>query len=207
MSAQPSKLDIKVEQVRSIYAQFQAIFDEKIALHLPQEQDSVKNEVFLQLQNYLAEAMNMASSSLNIVNANAGTSLPELLAQSKEQFVEPFDLELNEQVRQKYQEWEDQTVRVAQLRREAPQKLCHDYVAEARSALEEADALIASFTESDETSSRDQQESVEELYKSDNINQEDLQADYNQALVNLAAVQAQIPQNRAHVQKLEQLIS
>ncbi|SCU93143.1 LANO_0E03114g1_1 [Lachancea nothofagi CBS 11611] len=199
-STQPSKLDISAEQLRSIYTQFQTIFDEKVALHLPQEQDSVKSEVLLHLQNFLVEAMETASSSLRVVNATEYASITEILAQSREQFVEPFDLALNEQVRQKYQEWEDQTVRVAQLRREAPRKLREVYTSEAQEVLADADSIIESFKHDNSTAIP----TDDELQPSAGWN--DLKSDYMEALAYLAQARKQLPQNRAKIQKLEQLV-
>ncbi|CUS23139.1 LAQU0S08e02982g1_1 [Lachancea quebecensis] len=205
MSTQPSKLDVKAEQIRSIYGQFQSILDEKVALHLPQEQDSIKGEVLLQLQKFLVEAMDMASDSLNIVNVNERASLTELLAQSRQQFVDPFDLDLNEQVRKKYQEWEDQTVKVAQLRREAPRKLRETYENEAHLALEEADALISSFSHEPSSGQNVPDQVQDEHVELPNLVR--LGEDYQEALKYLSAAKSQTPQNRAQIQKLEQLIS
>ncbi|KAM3159573.1 Nsl1p [Lachancea thermotolerans] len=205
MSTQPSKLDVRVEQVRSIYGQFQSILDEKVALHLPQEQDSIKGEVLLQLQKFLAEAMDMASDSLNVVNANERASLTELLAQSRQQFVDPFDLDLNEQVRKKYQEWEDQTVKVAQLRREAPRKLHESYENEAQLALQEADTLINSFSQETPAEQNGAGQAKEEPIELPNLPR--LGEDYQEALKNLSAAKTQTPQNRAQIQKLEQLVA
>ncbi|SCU91868.1 LADA_0F12640g1_1 [Lachancea dasiensis] len=201
MSTQPSKLDVTSEQLRSLYTQFQTILDEKVALHLPQEQDSVKGEVLLQLQKYLVEAMEAASGSLRVVNVKESASMADILARSQEQFVEPFDLALNEQVRQKYQEWEDQTVKVAQLRREAPRKLCESYKSEAQEVLKIADRLIEGLP-----NDSDLGESIEEEGPALTTVPE-FREDYMEALTNLAEVKEQLPRNRANLQKLGQLVN
>ncbi|CEP62498.1 MIND complex subunit NSL1 LALA0_S05e06986g [Lachancea lanzarotensis] len=202
MSTQPSKLDTTAEQLRSIYTQFQSIFDEKVSLHLPQEHDSTKGEVLLELQKFLIEGMDAASSSLSVVNASDNASIADILAQSREQFVESFDLSLNEQVRQKYQEWEDQTVKVAQLRREAPRKLRDVYESEAQELLQEADALIESFSREDNSSLP----AVENAHGDLEMDWSSLHEDYSEALVRLAHVKDELPKNHARVKKLEQLV-
>lgn len=200
MNTQPSKLDISVEQLRSIYAQFQEILDEKVALHLPQEQDTVKQEVLLQLQHFLVETMEMTSGSLNVVNANSGTSISDLIAQSQQEFVEPFDLELNEQVRQKYQEWEDHAVKVAQLRREAPKKLRVMYEQELESALSSADSAIEALSQQQGIESEEETDVVSELNN-------EMSMDYRESLVKLAHAQGELPKTRAKAQKVGQLLS
>ncbi|SCU80975.1 LAME_0B05204g1_1 [Lachancea meyersii CBS 8951] len=201
MSTQPSKLDITAEQLRSIYTQFQTIFDEKVSLHLPQEHDSVKGEVLLELQKFLFEGMDAASSSLSIINANESASISDVLAQSREQFVESFDLGLNERVRKKYQEWEDQTVKVAQLRREAPRKLSEVYESEANEVLREVDTLIEEFSH-EKSSSDSAADAVDP-----EVDWSDLQNDYMEVLSRLAQVRDDLPKNRSKLQKLQQLIS
>ncbi|SCU99040.1 LAFA_0G21616g1_1 [Lachancea sp. 'fantastica'] len=205
MSSQPSKLDITAGQLRSIYTQFQSVFDEKVSLHLPQEHDATKGEVLLELQKFLMEGMDAASSSLGVVDAPENASIADVLAQSRDQFVEPFDLGLNEQVRQKYQEWEDQTVKAAQLRREAPRKLREMYESEAQDVLHEVDVLIENFSRED-GNSRTKSPSETHQDQDLELNWASLQNDYSEALARLALVKDELPKNHARVKKLEQLV-
>lgn len=95
-------------------------------MHLPKKEyddDAVRREVQIQLQEFLLSAMTMASKSLEVVNADTvGKTVKQLIMESQEKYMEPFDLDLNEQVRKMYQEWEDETVKVAQLRQTGPAK-------------------------------------------------------------------------------------
>ena len=102
--------------------------------------NSMERVIQTVLQEYINEVVEMASNSLNVVNAVTGTDgslaangtgnvgiLRQLLQKTQGEYVEPFDLELNERVRQKYQEWEELTVKVVQLRKNGPQEVNKQY--------------------------------------------------------------------------------
>ena len=164
-SSYPRKIDATIEQVRSIYSQLLEAIEAKVSREPTANEEAVINnasssgegegegegertvstnsmERVIQtvLQEYINEVVEMASNSLNVVNAATGTDGPlaansngnvgilrQLLQQTQGEYVEPFDLELNERVRQKYQEWEELTVKVVQLRKNGPQEVNKQY--------------------------------------------------------------------------------
>lgn len=207
-----AKLDVTVEQLRSIYGQLYDALDEKARLHLPAEAaegtDQVRREVGMQLQEFLATVIEMASSSVRVVNsddARGALSAGELIARSQERYVEPFDLELNERVRQAYQEWEDQTVQVSQLRRNAPQQVNRAYVEARDSYLAELDSRINQL-----------QAEVHEHFDEGGANTEPtddvarwntLATQYEQSLQTLRNAQATLPQTRADISKMKHLVA
>ncbi|SCU83320.1 LAMI_0C02784g1_1 [Lachancea mirantina] len=206
MSSHPNRLDVKVEQLRALYTQFQTLLDEKVALHLPEEQDAVKREVLVQLQKYLVESFEMVSGSLHVVNGAAGASLRDLIEQSRNQFVEPFDLELNEQVRQKYQEWEDETVKVAQLRCDVPKRVGQGYQESMRDALREADATIDSVSQPVLDASSDIDEEDANTALGGPQDRQALLADYRESLIRIRDAQQLLPASKARLRKIQSLV-
>lgn len=209
----PKKLDVTVEQLRSIYGQLYDALEEKAELHLPKENedgsDHVRREVQLQLQEFLSQVMEMASSSLRVVNVDEGDSkdklsVKDLIMKSQEKYVEPFDLELNERVRQTYQEWEDQTVKVAQLRKNGPQQVNDAYRSAKDQFLLQLDAKIDQLQSSEtEASEVDRPHSDPEHDKF----WEDIAAQYEQSLSDLNEAQTRIPQTRSDLNKVKNLVA
>ncbi|QLQ81383.1 hypothetical protein HG537_0F01440 [Torulaspora globosa] len=203
------KVDVTVEQLRSIYGQLYDALDEKMSLHLPTEategKDHVRREVGLQLQEFLSEVMEMASSSVRVVNSDDSSgkvSMSELISKSQEKYVEPFDLELNEKVRQAYQEWEDQTVQVALLRRNAPQQVNEAYAGARDVFLSRLDAKIEQLQTEDHAGVvPDQEQQFDPLYWEKTTKQ------YEQSLLTLRDAQARIPQTRSDMTKMKNLVS
>lgn len=207
MSTQPSKLDVTLDELRYIHAQFKDILDDKLSLHLPQAEDNVRQEVQLQLQNFLFQVMDVAEDSLNIVDDNRtdnSTKLRDVIIRTSEKNVEPFDLELNEKVRKMYQEWEDETVKVAQLRRDGPRKLKEKYKIEEKIALDEIDSKIAGL--------KNQKEEVSEEVPEEEDDEEDaeywksLAHDFEDGLSNLQEAQSSLPTNRNQLKKLKKMV-
>lgn len=207
MSTQPNKLDVTLDELRYIHAQFKDILDDKLSLHLPQAEDNVRQEVQLQLQNFLFQVMDMAEDSLNIVDDNRtdnSTKLRDVIIRTSEKNVEPFDLELNEKVRKMYQEWEDETVKVAQLRRDGPRKLKEKYKIEEKIALDEIDSKIARLKNQKEEVSKEIPE--EENDEEDAEYWKSLAHDFEDGLSNLQEAQSSLPTNRNQLKKLKKMV-
>lgn len=210
-------MDVTVEQLRSIYGQLYDALDEKMGLHLPAEaaegKDHVRREVGLQLQDFLSQVMEMASSSVRVVNSDDSSgkmSVSELISKSQEKYVEPFDLELNEKVRQAYQEWEDQTVQVALLRRNAPQQVNQAYAAARDTFLSRLDARIEQLQAEDHAGVDPEQE----LDATDSVDAgiddgywEEAAKEYEKSLLTLRDAQARIPQTRSDITKMKNLVA
>lgn len=204
------KLDVTVEQLRSIYHQFHDILEEKTDLHLPKkdhEDDAVRREVQIQLQEFLLSAMTMASKSLEVVNADTqGKTVKQLIMESQEKYMEPFDLELNEQVRKMYQEWEDETVKVAQLSDRARQdnevynNAKDEYLMhlDGRIGVLEARRADQQAAEQNEGGEGDDQTAE--------TNWDDIKHDYEVSINELSQTQQSLPQVRYNVEKVKHLM-
>ena len=134
--------------------------------------NSMERVIQTVLQEYINEVVEMASNSLNVVNAatgadGTGTSaansnnsgnvgiLRQLLQQTQVEYVEPFDLELNERVRQKYQEWEELTVKVVQLRRNGPREVNEQYSQRQREFFDALDKRLEKLAAEEEAIAAD----------------------------------------------------
>ncbi|QHS76508.1 MIND complex subunit NSL1 [Saccharomyces paradoxus] len=206
---QSKKLDVTVEQLRSIYHQFHDILEEKTDLHLPKkdhDDDAVRREVQIQLQEFLLSAMTMASKSLEVVNADiVGKTVKQLIMESQEKYMEPFDLDLNEQVRKMYQEWEDETVKVAQLRQTGPAKINEVYNNSKDEYLTQLDGRIGVLqARMAEQQSVDHNNNADEA--DDQIKWEHIKDDYGASLNELYETQQDLPQVRYNVEKVRRLM-
>ncbi|CCC71011.1 hypothetical protein NCAS_0G01240 [Naumovozyma castellii] len=200
------RLDVTVEQLKSIYGQLQEVFNDKFSQILPPDQvddnDPLKRQVQIQLQDFLSGVMEMAANSLNVVNADMdGRSIKDVLLESEREYMEPFDLELNEKVRQLYQEWEDQTVKVSQLRQNGPLKVNEIYNGSKEEYLSRLDARINSLSQ-DEAMEDDADTDVALAPMDTTIKQ-----DYQEALQNLYDTGQRIPDIRGDVEKLKRLVA
>ncbi|CAI4052758.1 hypothetical protein SKDZ_16G0440 [Saccharomyces kudriavzevii ZP591] len=208
---QSKKLDVTVEQLRSIYHQFHDILEEKTDLHLPKkdhDDDAVRREVQIQLQEFLLSAMTMASKSLEVVNADTqGKTVKQLIMESQEKYMEPFNLDLNEQVRKMYQEWEDETVKVAQLRQTGPAKINEVYTNSKDEYLTQLDGRIgvlqARMTEQQAADHFDAEEKDDQATPA---NWENIRDDYVASLNELYRTQQALPQVRYSVEKVKHLM-
>ena len=129
------KIPLTAEQLRALYAQLLSALQE----HVP---PGTPPSVQMHLQDYLLRVLDASLPSLDVVNADQTTSTT-LLSHTQQRYVGPLDTSLNENVRQTYQEWEDLTVKVAQLRREGPGRVNALYSQDARDLLNSIDARIS----------------------------------------------------------------
>lgn len=196
---------MSVEQLRSVYGQLHEALDERAALHLPGEaDDTVGRDVRLQLQEFLAQVLEMASSSMRVVNAednDGSVGVKDLISKSQERYVEPFDLELNERVRQAYREWEDCTVQVAQLRRDGPKTVDEAYEGAKDKFLAKLDAQIAELEKHEGAGvPMESQDSVDKILN-ERVDQ------YESSLTSLHEAQSNIPQIRTNLGKIKSLVA
>ncbi|CCD25456.1 MIND complex subunit NSL1 NDAI_0F01370 [Naumovozyma dairenensis CBS 421] len=215
--AYPDRLDITVAQLKGIYEQLQEVFNDRLDLVLPEEQfepnDPMRREVQVNVQNFVNDVMDMAIKSLRVIDVDDGVEeedtmgIKELLKESEKKNVEPFDLELNEKVRQAYQEWEDQTVKVAQLRENGPRKVNELYMSEASTYLNKLDSRIddlsKEITLDDKTP---QYKDDDEDYKTIR-NIHEATSTYHESLQNLYDTEQRIPEIRSNIDKLKHLVA
>ena len=218
-SGQPQKLNVTIEQLRSIYSQIHNVLDDKVSLHLPSADDagSMRKEVQVELQKYLNSMMDMSGNSLRLINVNddrvpdgkkrvVRQSIKDLIIDAEQKYVEPFNLELNEKVRADYQEWEDETVRVSQLRENGPRSVNEIYVANKNKFLEMIDGKIE-ILKRDPVDGESVNADEEVVEDADDAYWQEVKNQYFQSLRNLSHTHIEIDTTRSRLQKLKSLLS
>lgn len=213
MSAYVDKLDVTQKQLRFLHKQFKEILDEKVRKALPgySEDDEVSQEIQLQLDQFLMDAIEMAGESMNVVDAGRGTTVKSIIQEVQKEYMEPFDVDLNERVRKLYQEWEDRTVEVSQLRREAPQVVISEYTNLEKQLLDDIDAKIeaAAARRDQETGTGTETETKTETDTQDPDSSEywsQLADQYKQALTALKSTNQDIPSHETRQKRLRTLL-
>lgn len=168
-SHRTEKVYVPIEQVRYISDQLLEQLEAKIQTTLPPntnkdkydddneislQDDPIRREISLNLQEYLRSIVDQAAYSLIISNMDiTGRKLGDVIGESQSKYLEPFDLKLNEEVRQKYQEWEDYSVQVSQIRERAPELMNDIYRKGETEYLNKLDERINNLVKSDTVSS------------------------------------------------------
>lgn len=208
------RVTLSVGQLRSIYGQLHGILEQRMAQMLGQgqmragedddqvQEDKVRREVQLRLQEYLLRVMDMASDSIEVIDAEEGKSIRELIMESREKFLEPFDVDLNERVREQYHQWEDANVKIAQLRRRGPEAVRSLYAAEQDKYLEELDSRIEKLQEENNTALNGEEGEVSE----EEVTPEQQEV-FLTALTSLMATQSRIPEIRAELDTTTNIVS
>ncbi|KAK5778285.1 MIND complex subunit NSL1 PWA37_000469 [Arxiozyma heterogenica] len=169
-SHRADKVYVPIEQVRYISDQLLEQLEFKIQTILPAnknknknknkgsdndneislQDDPIRREISLNLQEYLKLVVDQAAYSLVISNMDiSGRKLGDVIGESQAKYLEPFDVKLNEEVRQKYQEWEDYSVQVSQIRQRAPDLMNEIYRKGETEYLNQLDKRINKITNSD----------------------------------------------------------
>ncbi|KAK9475429.1 kinetochore protein Mis14 like-domain-containing protein [Dipodascopsis tothii] len=131
------KLQLLRQDVAYLKAKFAAAADDKIENYCPADRDRALNaQVDELVRDYLSKIFDYSRHTL-VVDGQDGASpaLDALMANiaatedDAEQY-EPFNFELNDQVRELYAQIDEETVKVTQLRKTVPLQATAEYVAE-----------------------------------------------------------------------------
>ncbi|CCE63356.1 hypothetical protein TPHA_0E02640 [Tetrapisispora phaffii CBS 4417] len=164
------KIAVGIDELGSIYEQLHRELEERIELHLPGAGEAEKsNEVRVLVQRYLDDVVGMCVKSMDVTDAPDGgaagalaaggapshVTVKKLLEKRQRHYVEPFDLQLHEEVRDKYGEWEDWVVRVSEMRTRGPSQINAGYTERKEAFLQLIDerigrALLALASENDD---------------------------------------------------------
>lgn len=211
MSNYSRKIDVSVEQIRAIYGQLLESLEEHTRESLPSDSNNDNNDqqikdLQIYLQEYLLSVMEMSSGSLNIVNLSDDNDkgMTEIINDQQQKYVEKFDIELNEQVRQRYQEWEDLTVKVSQLRRDGTERINEMYQIESNDMLKGIDERINK--QLNQTNSISDETITTESGISETKVKETI-SEYENVLNDLYTTKEQIPDTRAAITKLKTLLT
>ncbi|CAL9734254.1 kinetochore-associated protein Nsl1p [Monosporozyma servazzii] len=201
-SQRSEKIYVPIEQVRYISDQLLEQLEAKMQATLPdsesiEESDPIRREISLNLQNYLKSLVDEVAYSMIISNMDTtGRKLGDIIGESQTKYLEPFDLTLNETVRQKYQEWEDYSVQVSQIRQRAPELVNGLYRAGQETYLKQLDERMDQLAHAE---SPTHQEPEEELL----LNEEDeLHSSIGESIHQLHGSIDQLPRLRQDITTL-----
>ncbi|AAS53234.1 AFL140Wp [Eremothecium gossypii ATCC 10895] len=206
------KLELTSEEIKHIHLQLKGILDEKIRLHLPQRHsvsesqdtddgsDSMARQVMVEVEKFLSSVMEMASDSVHVSDARSSVTVLDVVNDVQREYVEPFDLELNERVRQLYQEWEAETLRVAQLRQTGPRAITDAYLKEEGAAIAALDERIRKLEGLAEADQETQLPAADADFWSEVGDQ------YGRSLGLLKQAQSLLPRDRMQLEKLKKLV-
>lgn len=205
MSSYPSKLNLSQNEIKHIHTQFRNILNEKVRLHLPHHSqeltdnngDTIERQVLLEIDKFLTSVMEMANDSVHVTDAHSGINLVDVISDVNKEYTEPFDVELNEQVRKLYQEWESETVKVTQLHRNGPQRILDSYRKEENEILEDVETRLNKLEQ-------------EAVVSDSIIHHEDIpntiMDDYKGSLEMLQKASELLPRDRKKLEKLKRLV-
>lgn len=177
------KIYVPIEQVRYISDQLLEQLELKMQSILPSIQgggnmmlgdDPMRREISLNLQKYLRSVVDQVSYSIIINNLDTtGRPLGTIIGESQTKYLEPFNIELNEEVRKKYQEWEDHSMQVSQIRQHAPTVMNAIYDKGEDQYFKQLDERIATL----ERDAADEEEEAIEDKETDPIEQQESSAE------------------------------
>ncbi|ODQ64227.1 hypothetical protein NADFUDRAFT_66985 [Nadsonia fulvescens var. elongata DSM 6958] len=130
-----SKIQLSSEDLRYIISNLMTAAKEKLDLHLPNpgtqdkdNEDPMRERVNELVNEFILETFELTKHSLIVdgIPMSSAQSLKTHLNQPNE-LIDPYDTELNEELRTVFQQVDEETLRVTQMRRNVPQELAESY--------------------------------------------------------------------------------
>ncbi|KAK9468320.1 kinetochore protein Mis14 like-domain-containing protein [Lipomyces arxii] len=200
------KLQLISQDITYLQKRFLEAAKKKVDAQFPNSgdgKDSLKEETEAIVKQYILKMFEMSRHSL-VINGLDGAD-PSLLSLMKGAGVdvddesekyEPYDLDLNEEVRQLYAHIDEETVTVTKLRHEAPLRAVKSYKAQLEKLNEQHKAL-----ESDEVDMEDQ---VEEVTVEDVLpRQKAVEQDFDKLIGTLKLLKKSVPVTTAKLNRAE----
>ncbi|CAK7893021.1 kinetochore-associated protein Nsl1p [[Candida] anglica] len=218
------KIQLSKQDLRYIYGQIYNNTTAKLDLHLPTSNiDVLKKNVAGLLDEYLMDAFEMACNALVVDGQELSTKLShrkgqrrqddeesrrqvirDLLELAPREKIEPFDFELNGELRKLLQRVEEETIEVTQYRKEIPLKAMQEYERLVARTDDEVTGILRKLEK--EAKQEAQIESVDEypIINEDRLNM--IEQDYEEALLKLNELKRSIPGEAAEIERLDDTI-
>lgn len=120
------KITLSKQDLRHVYGELLGETMAKLDLHLPStHSDPLKNQVATVLDDFLKEVFEMAKSAMVVDGEDMeelGRAILELVSLKPKEIVEPFDVEVNNRLRDVLLQVEQETVLLTTMRRVLPEK-------------------------------------------------------------------------------------
>lgn len=131
----PEKIQLTAEDARFLRDEFAAAVAKKTSLHLPgnDPNDPLIRRVRELVEEFVTETMQLSRHALVVdgTDMEGVDNLDTHLRESTEQ-IEPFDLELAENLRKVYAQVDETTVQLSEMRKKTPQTVSRLYQESAR---------------------------------------------------------------------------
>ncbi|CAN6621274.1 kinetochore-associated protein Nsl1p [Trichomonascus vanleenenianus] len=189
-----TKLQLVAEDVRFLKNQFLEAAEAKLNLHLPTteeaSQDPLRDQVRDLVEMFVHDTFEMARHAMIVDGEDMSEkeSLQLMLDTSNEE-IEPFDVDLNEKLRRIYAEVDERTLEVSELRRSVPLQVVERYEMANRPIVEDNSAM------EDDTD-----------HIAVDIDFKEVEKDYEAALEQLAKLRGSVPDSYAELDKLRETI-
>lgn len=206
------KLQLSKQDLRYLYGQILNNTTSKLDLHLPtSNNDPLKTKVANLLDDFILDAFEMAKQSIMIDGYDmSGRKNPkpisELLSLKSKEKIEPFDFELNAQLRDVLEHVEQETIQVSKLRRELPSRARETYDNLISNTDKDVSTILAELDS----------ELQQELHSDDDEPDKDgsslipridsIVDDYQQAFLLLNNLKRKIPEQKSELDKLDETI-
>lgn len=207
MSNTHPKLNLSKQDLRLIFNNIQSSTISKLNLHLPTSNDDLKNNVEIALEEFLIDVLEMAKPALMVDGidvAQEGLKILSILSLKPKEVVEPFDIELNNQLREILLQVEQETVELTRLRRELPlsaRKAYNDLVSKTDIEVSEGLADL----EREEALEKDKKvhEETEEDVVGDT---KKIASEYEQYILTLDGLKGSLPELQGELVRYEKMV-
>lgn len=196
-----SKLQLVAEDVRFLKQQFKDAAEAKIDVNLDcDKNDPVRKRVDEIVQQFISDTFEMSKHAMIIDGEEMGDKDLSVVLE-RDDDVEPFDLALNDRLRQLYAQVDEKTLEVTQLRRTVPFEAIQVY------SNNKLDPKSLSINETDENNTNNNDDENEEIQKENYTLSNRAQMDYTNALTLLSNLKQKVPDELIELEKLEQTIN
>lgn len=211
------KLQLTAEDVRFVREQFLSATDAKINGHLPQmtfegqdkpKEDPMRSKVEQLVKEFIHESFELTRHGMMVDGVDMSTRpvLRDDLAAPREE-IEPFDFELNDNLRQLYRKVDDLTLEIARLRRTLPLEATVAFSNALKTRQEsqkQAEALIQKETEETVDGLEEEVDRVESEARLEQLLQ--IKQDYYGVIEKLGTLIRTLPESKAQIDQLDETL-
>lgn len=195
------KLQLSKQDLTFIYNQILNETLSKLDLHLPTTNDDpMKHKVTNLLHDFLKDVFEMAKNAMVIDGIDIGdssTSISDVLSLTPREKTQPFDTELNSQLREILQNIEQETITVTQLRKNVPKDVDDKY----SKVVQDVDQTVSSFL--NELDSKQVETPTTNDIEIPRI--QEIIGHYEAHLIQLNELKDTVPKQRVEVEKLGEI--
>lgn len=208
------KLQLSKQDLRYLYGQILNNTTSKLDLHLPtSNNDPLKTKVANLLDDFILDAFEIAKQSIMIDGYDmSGRKNPkpisELLSLKSKEKIEPFDFELNAQLRDVLEHVEQETIQVSKLRRDLPSRARETYDNLISNTDKDVSTILAELDSELQQELHNDDDDDDEPGKDDSLipRIDSIVEDYQQAFLILNNLKRKIPEQKSELDKLDETI-